>query len=189
MPRHRKPAYSLHKAKNLAYVRIDGRQIYLGEYGSPESRDRYDDLIAEWIADNSEAIDRYQMTVDELVLLYIKHAESYYVKARKSMREGDFHTAIQYGKLAISYVSEDPRYYALLADCQIRNPEAKWQRLAEQNYLKATELDPWNPEHWLRLGQFYKQRGLTIRAKKQIRKALEVAPGFEEAVAELKQLG
>jgi hypothetical protein len=32
MSRNRKPAYCQHKAKGLAYVRIDGQQICLGEY-------------------------------------------------------------------------------------------------------------------------------------------------------------
>ena len=32
------PAYCRHKPSKSAYVRINGRQIYLGPYGSPESR-------------------------------------------------------------------------------------------------------------------------------------------------------
>ena len=117
-----------------------------------------------------------------------KTADAYYSKARQAVREGDFHNAVQYAKLAISYRPDDARYYALLADCQARNPEARWQRLAEQNFVKATELDPWNVENWLSLGRFYKGRGLTLRARKQLEKALEIAPGHEETVSELKEL-
>ncbi len=117
-----------------------------------------------------------------------KTADAYYSKARQAVREGDFHNAIQYGKLAISYRPDDARYYALLADCQARNPEARWQRMAEQNFVKATELDPWNAENWLRLGKFYKGQGLNLRARKQLEKALEVAPGHEEAVSELREI-
>jgi len=117
-----------------------------------------------------------------------RNAEAYFQKARKVMREGDYHNAIQFAKLAISYHAEDARYYTLLADCQVRNPEARWQRMAEQNYLKATQIDPWSVDHWLRLGQFYKGRGLKLRARKQFEQALEVAPGNDTAVRELKGL-
>ena len=55
----------------------------------------------------------------------------YALQAQKAMREGDFHNAIQYGKLAVSYNQNEPSYYFLLAECQVRNPEARWQRLAE----------------------------------------------------------
>ena len=43
------PAYVHHKPTDQARVRINGKDHYLGRYGSPESHDRYDDLIAEFI--------------------------------------------------------------------------------------------------------------------------------------------
>ena len=46
MAKRRRPAYLLHKATGQARVRIDGKDCYLGVYGSPESRERYDELIA-----------------------------------------------------------------------------------------------------------------------------------------------
>jgi tetratricopeptide (TPR) repeat protein len=115
-------------------------------------------------------------------------AETYYSKARKAVREGDYHSAIQYGKLAISYNDADARFYFMLADCQVRNPEAKWQRMAEQNYAKATELDPWNTEYWISLGRFYKKRGLKLRARKQFEEALKLAPSHSVATEELQSL-
>ena len=42
------PKYRLHKARNLAVVNFNGRDRYMGEYGSPESYDKYAHLIAEW---------------------------------------------------------------------------------------------------------------------------------------------
>lgn len=117
-----------------------------------------------------------------------KVAELYYSKARKAMRGGDFHNAIQYGKLAISYGPDDSRFYFLIADCQVRNPEARWQRMAEQNYTKATELDPWNVDNWLSLGRFYKKRGLSLRARKQFEEVLKLVPGHEEATRELQSI-
>jgi tetratricopeptide (TPR) repeat protein len=115
-------------------------------------------------------------------------AEEYYHKARKFAREGDYYNAIQYGKLAISYSAEDARFYFLVGDCQRRNPDARWQRMAEQNYLRAAELDRWNPEYRLILGRFYKSRGMQLRARKQFEEVLELAPSNAEAVAELEAL-
>lgn len=116
-------------------------------------------------------------------------ADAYYNKAKKYMRDGDYFNAIQYGKLAISYNPDDARFYFLLGDCQARNPEARWQRLAEQNYVKATEIDPWNADYRIGLGRFYKRRGLKLRARKQFEWALEIVPGHAEAVQEISTLG
>jgi len=77
MSKKRKPSYLLHKPTGQARVRIDGKDIYLGAYGSPESRERYDDLMSEWMARN-EDVSGYTLTVDDLSLLFLSHAETYY---------------------------------------------------------------------------------------------------------------
>jgi tetratricopeptide (TPR) repeat protein len=117
-----------------------------------------------------------------------KLADAYYAKAKKFVRDGDYYNAIQYGKLAISYAPEDARFYFLLGECQVRNPEARWQRMAEQSLLKAAELDQWNAEYRVTLGRFYKKRGLKLRAKKQFEEALTLAPTHEGALRELESL-
>jgi tetratricopeptide (TPR) repeat protein len=127
---------------------------------------------------------RSQMAIEENSRL----ADVYFGKAKKFVREGDYFNAIQYGKLAISYNPEDARYYFLLADCQVKNPEARWQRLAEQNYIKATQLDCWNAEYLVSLGRFYKRRGLKIRARKQFEQALQIVPAHAIAMQELESL-
>ncbi len=40
------------RSKDRAYVRLNGRRHYLGEYGSPESKEAYRRLIAEWATDS-----------------------------------------------------------------------------------------------------------------------------------------
>ena len=79
MSRKRKPAYSLHKSSGQARVRINGKDHYLGLYGSAESRDRYDDLVREWFEKNGDA-SRLSLTVDDLALRFLRHAEKYYRK-------------------------------------------------------------------------------------------------------------
>jgi integrase len=44
----RQPKYRHYKPKDLAVVRIDGRDVYLGKYDSPESWEKYGRVIAEW---------------------------------------------------------------------------------------------------------------------------------------------
>ncbi|MEZ5939772.1 MAG: hypothetical protein R3C18_00170 [Planctomycetaceae bacterium] len=41
MAQRRVPKYALHKATGQARVRIDGKDIWLGKYGTPESMERY----------------------------------------------------------------------------------------------------------------------------------------------------
>lgn len=80
MPKNlRKPSYLRHKPTGQARVRINGKDHYLGEYGSPESRERYDELIADWFARQGD-VDSITLTIDDMALLYLNHAEGYYVK-------------------------------------------------------------------------------------------------------------
>jgi integrase len=82
----------------LAVVRIDGRDWYLGKYGAPESRERYDRLIADWLRngrsltpsesrpDASSSRD-LGLTVNELILAYWKFASGHYVRDGKPTDE------------------------------------------------------------------------------------------------------
>ena len=44
------PSYCRHKAKGMAFVKIHGRMVFLGKYGSTESIKRYERAIAEHLA-------------------------------------------------------------------------------------------------------------------------------------------
>ena len=48
--RPRTPKYRHYRPKNLAVVRIDGKDHYLGRYGTPESHAKYRRLLAEWLS-------------------------------------------------------------------------------------------------------------------------------------------
>jgi integrase len=87
-PRSLKPAYCQHKASGRAFVTLDGSRIYLGLHGSPESQDRYDQVIGEWIArgrrpapplPGSTATTHSAFTVTSLIAAFWRHAETYYV--------------------------------------------------------------------------------------------------------------
>lgn len=76
------PTYRHHKPSGKAVVTINGRDFYLGPWNSPESRQEYDRLIAEWTANGrqlSEAVSLGDLTVMELAAAYLDFAKSYYV--------------------------------------------------------------------------------------------------------------
>jgi integrase len=69
-----------HKASGRAYVTVDGRQVYLGAWGSDEARRAYRDVVAQWEAANSPASPRPStiVTVAELVLAHYEQAKGRY---------------------------------------------------------------------------------------------------------------
>lgn len=117
----------------------------------------------------------------------LKLAEKYYQKAREYHHEKDYHNCIQFCRLAIKFDPGPAPYHFLMADSLARNPNAKWQRAAEESFQRACELDPWNAEYHMALGTFYQGQGLAIRARKQFEKALEILPTHAEAKAALKK--
>lgn len=80
--KRRTPGYTRSKEKNRAdraFVRLGGRKVFLGRYGSPESREKYHRTVAEWLAGGGEPlVDNRELTVVELILRYWKHAERRY---------------------------------------------------------------------------------------------------------------
>jgi tetratricopeptide (TPR) repeat protein len=78
-------------------------------------------------------------------------------------------------------------YFLLLALAESRVPALT--RKAEQDYLQASALEPWNAEPLMGLGLLYQNEGLTIRAKKFYHKAIELEPEHKGALAALAELG
>ena len=82
------PKYRHYKPKDLAVVRIDGRDHYLGKFDSPESHERYRRLIAGWLipgarapGENDGSRAPVSPTVNDVVLAFWRHAEKYYLRA------------------------------------------------------------------------------------------------------------
>ncbi len=78
------PSYCLHRPSGRAVVRIDGRDHYLGIFGTDASRQAYDRLIAEWLASGRrsptppEQVAEAAPFVNEILLAYVKHLEVHY---------------------------------------------------------------------------------------------------------------
>lgn len=86
-PKARTPAYCLHKSSGRAYVTLNGKPIYLGDFDSPESKDKYAQVIGEWIARGRcpaiiAPVDPMNgTTVSELAVQFWRHCQAYYRKA------------------------------------------------------------------------------------------------------------
>jgi hypothetical protein len=102
------PGYLFHKPTGQARARINGKDFYLGPYGSESSRRKYGDLIAKHTSGQlldpvlggsrttSEVVEDRGIAVSELLLAFKKHAEAYYVKDGKRTAEVDcFYSAMR----------------------------------------------------------------------------------------------
>lgn len=97
--KQRVPAYGCHKATGQAIVRLSGRDNYLGKYGSAESHDKYQRLIAEWRLQQVEREGQRRdatlggsavlrtIPVEELIFRYWQFAKTYYVKDGRPSKE------------------------------------------------------------------------------------------------------
>jgi integrase len=87
------PVYQRHKPSGQARVRLNGRDHYLGTYGSKASREQYDRVIAEWMASGRNplplagtngpagaGVTTSGLTVTELIARYWSFVEGYYCK-------------------------------------------------------------------------------------------------------------
>jgi hypothetical protein len=80
-------------------VTLDGRDIYLGRYGSPASRAEFDRLLAEWLSNGRRLpapVVASDITVNELGEVYLRHADAYYVKNGKpTVEPGNIRLAVR----------------------------------------------------------------------------------------------
>jgi tetratricopeptide (TPR) repeat protein len=75
-------------------------------------------------------------------------------------------------------------YYLLLAMAESKIPA--YSKKAEEDFLKAIGLEPWNPEGYVGLGYLYKHEGLLTKAARQFQKAVEADPDHRQALQELE---
>jgi tetratricopeptide (TPR) repeat protein len=78
------------------------------------------------------------------------------------------------------------RARVMLARALLKNPH--WVRRAEETLLLAAKDEPPIVDAFLLLGALYKERNLRARALSMYRKAVELKPEHEEALAQLAEL-
>ena len=53
-PRTTQPSYCRDKSSGRALVVLNGKRVWLGKYDTPESREKYHRVVAEWTAGASD---------------------------------------------------------------------------------------------------------------------------------------
>lgn len=86
-PKSIKPSHCHHRPTSRGYVRIDGKMLYTGTWGTQAAKDEYDRLIGEWIAngrkmpqDASNAVDGVNtgVSVNQVLAAFLLYARDYY---------------------------------------------------------------------------------------------------------------
>ena len=88
----RVPKYSKHAPSGQARVILNGKHLYLGKFGSAESQRKYTELLAQHCQSSpvipvSKPGEYPSNTIDELLVQYLDHAESYYSAGGKPTKE------------------------------------------------------------------------------------------------------
>ncbi|MEX2671916.1 MAG: site-specific integrase [Phycisphaeraceae bacterium] len=84
MPARTQSTPRLCKDRDQAYVRINGRRIQCGRWGSRDARQRYDQVIAEWLTNDRQLSgstaeqDPREVTVTAVMLAYWRHIKKRY---------------------------------------------------------------------------------------------------------------
>ncbi len=78
----RLPKLCRQKGRNLAFVEIETQRFYCGIWGTPEAKEKYERLIAEWLTTKQVPVVSKNtiVTIRTLVVAFMDHAETFYVK-------------------------------------------------------------------------------------------------------------
>lgn len=112
-----------------------------------------------------------------------KKAETKFRQAKTLYNRGMYEDAIILLEEATRLVKDKGSYFLLLALTESRLPA--YHKRAEDHFLRAIKLDPWNAEAHAGLGLLYKKAGLVIKARKQFEKTLNLDPDHPIARKEL----
>ncbi len=142
--------------------------------GDPQKRREYD-------LNETSAIDPQKKLQQNLLL----KARNNFSNARRLYEQKRFLEAAQLLEEALRY-ENNPKYNLLLALCQMNNPAQS--KMAELNFLKAAEQDPWNPEVYAGLGLLFFNLKLYQRAETYFMKALEINSDHKLAKSKMLEI-
>jgi len=115
-----------------------------------------------------------------------KSAEIRFRQGKTLMSQARYEEAAMFLEQAVRFNDTKGDYYLLLAMAESKvNALSK---KAERDFIRAIELEPWNPEGHVGLGLLYKKEGLLKRAAKEFERALEIEAGHKVARHELREL-
>ena len=127
-----------------------------------------------------------QAATQEDVQDTFRKADTKFRQGKTLHGQGRYNEAITYLEEAVRIRKDKGDYFLLLAMCESKIKP--YVRKAEQDFFKAIQLEPWNPEGYVGLGLLYKAEGLQTKAIKQLEKALEAEPDHASAREALEEL-
>jgi len=87
------PSYRVHSPSGQAVVTLDGKDHYLGRFGTEESKANYERLVGEYLVHGRQLPEEKEATegptINELVLAYWEEAQTYYQRDGKPTSELD----------------------------------------------------------------------------------------------------
>lgn len=110
-------------------------------------------------------------------------ARLHFANGQRFFDEGCFHEAIEELQDAVRLDGGQGQYHRLLGHALLKNP--KWRRRAEAHFLKVLEIDQFDVDTMLALGEIYEAGGLERRAHKVYEQALGLDPGNRRALEKL----
>lgn len=112
----------------------------------------------------------------------VKDAEIKFRQGKTLYDRGMYEDAMVLLEEATRLIKEKGSYFLLLALTESKIPA--YHKRAEEHFMRAIKLDPWNPEAHVGLGLLYKKSGLTVKAKKRFERALSLDPDHPIACKE-----
>jgi curved DNA-binding protein CbpA len=115
-----------------------------------------------------------------------KMAEIKFRQGKTLFGQERYEEAVSYLREAIREKKDKGDYYLLLAMAEAKVPG--YIRKAEEDFLKAISMEPWNPEGYLGLGMLYRKEGLQTKALKMFEKAVQADPDHVAAREAFEEL-
>jgi Flp pilus assembly protein TadD len=106
-----------------------------------------------------------------------------YREGKRYYEEMSYFDAIQCLREAVRLNPTKASYHKLLANALAKNPH--WLKEAEEHLQKAIEIDRFDVESYVGLGEIYDKSGMTTRSQRMYQRALELDPNNEIAQEKL----
>jgi curved DNA-binding protein CbpA len=110
-------------------------------------------------------------------------ARIHYGNGERYFGDGRYHEAIEELRAAVRLDPSRAPYHRALGRALAKNP--KWRKQAEDAFSKALELNRFDAESYVGLGELYHEGGLETRARKMFEEALAVDPDNVQALERL----
>jgi tetratricopeptide (TPR) repeat protein len=124
--------------------------------------------------------------IDKVSENLLEKANMFYRKAKTLYAQKKFWEASSLLEEAVRNDATKPSYYLLLGLSQSNIPTLR--RVAEKNFQKVVQMEPWNAEPLAALGLLFLTEKMDKRAENFFRRALAIDPDHELALNKLAEL-